>query len=484
MKIEETLSQGLKREFAIKIPASEIEKALHKHLGMIGKKVKIPGFRPGKVPLPILKQRYKAEALSEVLEKCVEKGVQQAIKDNNIKPSLKPEVNIKSYEEEKDLEFEVKVEILPVIGDINLENLSFEHYVVDVPADEVSEMLEKIAKRSRTTHPIKDRRKTKKEDIVVIDFDGFIDDVPIVGGSGKDHSLELGSNSFIPGFEEQLIGYEQGSQVQVNVTFPENYHEARYAGKKARFEVTIKDILEAEPVTIDDAFAAGLGFESLEKMKEMVKGNLAENFMAQSDLNTKRHVLDALAERFVFDVPENMVALEFENIWQQLCRELNKTPDKASNQNTQASEKEQSFEELTGKSEAELRREYQAIAERRVRLGLLLAEIGARNNLVVSNQELIQALMERAKEFPGQEKEVFEFYRKNESAMASLRAPLFENKVIEFILSKSKVTEKTISPEELEKLLVVEEEEAEKKIVKEAGKAKKATKATKTPKAN
>lgn len=479
MKIEETLSQGLKREFDITIPANEIEKALHNRLEAIGKKVKIPGFRPGKVPLTLLKQRYKAEALSEVLEECVEKGIKIVIKEHNITPSLKPQVNLKSYEDEKDLEVEVKMEVLPVMGDINLENLSFEHYVVDVPAELVSNAIEKIAKKSRKTHPIKDLRKTKNKDVVVIDFDGFIDDAPIAGGAGKDHPLELGSDSFIPGFEEQLIGLEKGSKVQVNVTFPKEYHESEYAGKKARFDVTIKDIHEAEPLKIDDALAKNFGFESLENMKELVEKNIAKDFVEHSKLNTKRHVLDALAERFVFDVPENMVELEFENIWQQLYRELGLTPNDASNQNKKTAEKEKSFKELTGKSEEELRNEYRAIAERRVRLGLLLAEIGGRNKLAVSNQELLQELMAKAKEFPGQEKEVFEFYRTNESAMASLRAPLFENKVVDFILSKSKVTEKKVSPEELEKLLFVEEEEAEKKIAKEAEKSKKPKKTTK-----
>lgn len=479
MKIEETFSQGLKRGFDVKVPASEIEKSLHNRLETIGKKVKIPGFRPGKVPLALLKQRYKAEALSDVLEECVEKGIKKAIKEGNIKPSLKPQVNIKSYEEEKDLEFEVKMEILPVIGDINLDNFSFEHYVVAVPSELVSSTIEKIAKKTRTTHPIKNLRKTKNKDIVIIDFDGFIEDIPISGGAGKNHSLELGSGSFIPGFEEQLIGHEKGSQVQVNLTFPKNYHESQYADKPARFDVTIKEIHEAEPFKIDAALAERLGFESLEAMQELVESSLAKDYTDHSYLNTKRHVLDALAERFVFDVPENMVDMEFENIWQQLCRELGISQNDASNQNKKDTTKEKSFEELAGKGEEELKREYRAIAERRVRLGLLLAEIGTRNALAVSNQEVFQALMEKAKEFPGQEKEVFDFYRNNESAMASLRAPLFENKVVDFILNKAKVTEKKVSPEELEKLLSLEEEKAEKKMATEAEKSKKPKKKSK-----
>jgi trigger factor len=473
MQIKETLSQGLKREFDIKIPASEVEKKLNTRLETIGKKVKIPGFRPGKVPLDLLKKRFKAEVLAEVLEECVENGIKQAIKEKNIKPSLKPNVDVKSYEEDKDLDFEVKMEILPVIEEINLDNLSFEKYVVTVPPEAISNVIENIAKKNRKTRPIEKLRKTEKGDVVIIDFEGFIEDLPIEGGAGKAHPLELGSGSFIPGFEDQLIGHHKGSQVDVNVTFPEEYHEDRYANKPARFDVTITDIHEADPIAIDSALATKLGFESLEAMQAFVEKNISNNYTDHSFLNTKRHVLDALAERFTFEVPENMINMEFENIWEQLCRELGIDQKNTSNTNLKKDEKAKSFEELAGKSEEDLRREYKTIAERRVRLGLLLAEIGNRNNIAVGNQELLNALMAKAKEFPGQEKAVFDFYRNNESAMASLRAPIFENKVVDFILSQSKVTEKKISPEALEKLLSLEEEEAEKKISAQTEKPKK-----------
>jgi trigger factor len=472
MQIKETLSQGLKREFDVIIFADDIEEKLKKRLESIGKRVKIPGFRPGKVPLPLLKQRYKQEALSYVLEQIVESTVQKLVKDNNLKPALKPKVNLKSYEEGKDLGFQVNLEILPVVEEIKLDHLSFEKYVVTIPEENIVSVLENLAKRNRDTHPLKKLRKSKKGDILIIDFEGFIGDELIEGGSGKDHPLELGSGSFIPGFEDQLIDREKGGQVEVKVTFPKDYHEDRYASKPARFDVNIKDIHEAAPIAIDAALAKKLGFDSLELMKEWVKNNLSKNYIAQSFLNTKRHVLDALAERFTFDVPENMVQLEFENIWEQLCRELGIDQGKAANANTKGKDNSKIFEENAGKSEEELRAEYKTIAERRVRLGILLAEIGNRNNITVSNQELMNALMERAREFPGQEREVIDFYRNNESALATLRAPIFENKVVEFILNQSKVTEKAITPEELEKLLTFEEEEAEKKIAAESKKSK------------
>lgn len=473
MQIKETLSQGLKRGFEIKIPAAEIEKKLVVRLEALGKKVKIPGFRPGKVPLDLLKKRYKAEALAEVLEQCIDQGVKQTLTDNKLKPALQPKVDVKSYEEGQELHFEVALEILPTIEDINLDGLSFEKYVVDIPAKSVSHVLEDVAKRNRETRSIQKDRKTKKGDIVIIDFEGYIDDAAIEGGSGKAHPLELGSESFIPGFEDQLIGHDKGSKITVKVSFPKDYHEEKYAGKPARFEVSIIDIHEADPIVIDAALATKLGFESLEAMQEQVKKSLSQNYEAQCFMNTKRHVLDALAERFAFEVPQNMVEMEFENIWKQLLRELGIDQNDASNINISEAERKKRFEELAGKTEEELKKEYDIIAERRVRLGLLLAEIGTRNSLGVNNQELLNALMAKAREFPGQERQVFDFYRNNESAMASLRAPIFEDKVVNFILDKSKITEKKLTPEELEKFLANEEIEAEKKVASQSTKATK-----------
>ncbi len=472
MQIKETFSQGLKRKYDIFFPAKDIETKLNARLEDIGKRAKIPGFRPGKVPLPLLKQRYKAEALSEVIEGCVEKGIQQTLKDNNLKPALKPKVNINSIEEGKDLTFTIDMEILPIIGDIKFDNLAFEKYVVTIPPEAISSVLEKLAKQSRKTHPLQKLRKTKKGDIVIIDFEGFIEDNPIEGGSGKDYALELGSGSFIPGFEDQLINQEKGAHVEVKVTFPKDYQETHYANKPSRFNVTITDIHEADSIEIDTALAAKLGFDSLKAMKEWVEKSIANDYAAQTFLNTKRHVLDALAERFPFEVPQNMTDLEFDSIWDQLCRELGVNQTQAANANVKDKIGSKTFEEAAGKSEEELRKEYKMIAERRVRLGILLAEIGTRNNITVTNQELMGALTARAREFPGQENEVFDFYRNNESALATLRAPIFENKVIEFILGQTKVTEKSITPEELEKFLIREEEEAEKKISSEAKKSK------------
>ncbi len=473
MQIKETLSKGLKREFEITVPAKIIEEKLLKRLETIGKKVKMPGFRPGKIPLPLLKQRYKSDALSEVLQECVDTAVEKVLKDNKLKPALKPEVNLIKFEDGSNLDFAMKMEILPTVGDIKLDNLSFDKIVVKIPDTQVTEFIEKIAKQNRETKPIKQTRKTQKGDIVIIDFAGFVGKTAIEGGAAKHHALELGSGSFIPGFEDQLIGQNKGDIVDVHVTFPEAYHDDRYANKAAIFAVTIHDIHEAVPVVIDQALADKIGFKSVDEMKEWVEKSIGKTYDSQSYLNTKRHVLDSLAERFVFEVPQNMVNFEFENIWAQLCREIGVDQGDAANANAKD---KKTFEEATGKSEKELREEYQIIAERRVRLGILLAEIGNKNKITVSNQELSNALLARAREFPGQEKEVYEYYKSNESALASLRAPIFENKVIDYILSISKVNEKTMSPEAFEKLLIKEEEEAEKNILSSAKKTKKSPK--------
>ncbi len=476
MQITETLSQGLKRSYKITIPAKDVEAQLNARLESIGKRAKVPGFRPGKIPLPLLKQRYQSEALSEVLDACIEKGVQQTMKEKNLTPSLKPKVELNSFEEGKDVTFTLELEILPTIGEISLDNLSFEKHIVTVPAEMVTRTLEKLAKDARKTKPIQKLRKTQKGDFVILDFEGFVEDKPIKGGSGKGHSLELGSGTFIPGFEEQLIGKDKGARLEVKVTFPKDYHETVYANKPARFDVFIIDIHEADLLSIDAALATHLGFESFQAMEEWVKDKISQDYTSQSFLKIKRHVLDALADRFNFEVPHNMVELEFDNIWQQLCREVGIDVSPAANTNTNNTIDPKIFEETTGKNEEELRKEYKAIAERRVRLGLLLAEIGKRNNITITNQELMNALTARAREFPGQEQQVFDFYRNNESALATLRAPIFENKVVDHILEQAQLTEKSITPEELDKLLVFEEEEAEKKILATTKKTNKPTK--------
>lgn len=476
MQIKQTLSEGLKRSFQITFPAKDIESKVNAQLEKIGQKAKIPGFRPGKVPLPILKQRYHNEAISKTLDACVDVAVKQVVKENDLKPALKPKVEIESFDQGKDLVFNISLEILPTIGEVKFKDLAFEKYVVEVPEKTIKQVLDNFANRTRETRPLAKLRKTKKGDVAIIDFEGFIEDEPIEGGKGQDHALELGSGSFIPGFEDQLIDQEKGARLDVKVTFPKDYHEKHYANKPARFDVHLKDIHELDLAVVDEKLAERLGFETVQEMQEGVKASLAKDYNAQAFISTKRHVLDALAERFTFDVPQNMIEIEFENIWNQLCQELGIDQGNAANANAKGKKGSKTFEEAAGQSEEVLRAEYKLIAERRVRLGLLLAEIGNRNNITVTQQEFVNALTAKAREFPGQEKQVFDFYRSNESAMASIRAPIFENKVVDFILTEAKVSEKSITPEDLEKLLAKDEEDAEKQILAQVTAEKKPTK--------
>lgn len=470
MSIKNTVTQGLKREFEVTLPAAEIDAELVKYLEKIGKTAKVPGFRPGKIPFSILKQRYYDSALREVIEISIDKAIKKLVKDENLKAAGQPTVSLKSYEEGKDAVLHVALELLPEIGEIDLKGLAIDKYVVKIPGPEVKTALEEIAKRSREKHPLKTPRKSKKGDVVIIDFKGFIESKAFEGGEGKEYPLELGSNSFIPGFEDQLVGHDKGAKIDVNVTFPKDYHDARYAGKPAHFEVTLRDIEELEPATVDEAFAKRLGFQSLKELEEKVEANLSESYSRQSLLNTKRQVFDALTERFTFEVPQGMVESEFNNIWHQLLHEMDIDHSCADNQ-----QGGKTFEEAVGRPEAEVRKDYESIAERRVRLGLLLAEIGRREDISVSQKELSDALLAKVREFPGQEQQVFDYYKNSEPALATLRAPLFEEKIVDFILKNSKVKEISVTPQELEKVLL-EEEEAVSKRLSSPEKEKKTTK--------
>jgi len=456
MQIKELSSKGLKREYSVTVSAGDLATLLKKRLEEIGKHAKIAGFRPGKVPLTILEQRYKGSALKEVLEDCLTKAPKEIVKQFKINPALRPTVSITSYEDGKDLVAQVDAEILPTIEDIQVEGLSFENYVVDVPEKEVDDALAMLTKPYRKTKSLEKARKLKAGDVAIIDFEGSIDKEPIAGGSGTDYHLEIGSGSFIPGFEDQLIGAAKGDKVDVKVQFPKEYHDPQCAEKKAVFKVTLKDIQEYEPLVLDDAFAAELNFGTAKDMRDAVRARIVDDYASQSALNTKRNVLDALSDKFSFEVPEGLVDFEFNSIWAQLLRELRLDP--------KAPHFAKEFEKAAEKPEDELRESYRNVAERRVRLGILIAEIGKRHEIKVTTQELTDALMAKAREFPGQEREVFEYFRTNEDALATLRAPIFEQKVVDFILEKSKVKETKLSPEDFAKALAREEEEAEKKI--------------------
>lgn len=434
MQITETSAEGLRRDFKVVITAQDIESRVQTRLTEVGKTVKIPGFRPGKVPMPILKQRYGQSVMGEVLEAAVNDGAQKAVSDNNLRPALQPKIEVLKFDPGQDLEFAVQVELLPEIEPADLSAVEIEKPVAAVADDTVTEALGRLSKGRRTTEKVEEDRAAVTGDILLIDFDGSVDGEKRPGMKGDDYELELGSGSFIPGFEDQLVGAKAGSDVSVNVSFPAEYHAAELAGKAAVFEVKVKEIRVGKDAELNDDLAKTFGFDDLEALKAAIKERTEGEYGQTSRLRAKRALLDKLAELHSFDVPGGMVEIEFEQIWKRLQEELARGGADAEDE---------------GKSEDDLKAEYRDIAVRRVRLGLLLSEIGRRNNITVSREELQKAMFDEVRRYPGQEQQVFEFFQKNPQAVESLRAPIYEDKVVDFILGTVKVNEVTVSVEEL-----------------------------------
>ncbi|PHQ70677.1 MAG: trigger factor [Sneathiella sp.] len=436
MQITQTNSDGLKRDFTVVVDAAEIETRVTAKLISVGAEIKLPGFRPGKVPMSILKQRFGKSIMGEVLEQTVNETSQKALEDNDLRPAQQPKIEITKFDEGSDLEFTLEVEIMPDFEPMDFTKLKLEKLTADVEDDKVDESLKQISGQQKNFEKISGARKSKTGDALLIDFLGKVDDVAFDGGTAEGHQLELGSNAFIPGFEEQLIGTKAGDKLDVTVTFPENYGSAELAGKDAVFEVKVHEIREAADVEINDEFAEKLGLENLDALKEAVRGRISDEYSQLSRQTLKRNMLDALAVEHDFDVPPGMLESEFNGIWDAFLKELEQNGQKLEEQD---------------QSEDDLREEYQQIAERRVRLGLLLAEVGRINNVEVSQDEVNQSIMAQARSYPGQEQEIFKMFQDRPEMQAQLRAPIFEDKVVDFIAELATVTEKKVSVDELMK---------------------------------
>lgn len=434
MQITETSAEGLRRDFKVVITAQDIDSRVQTRLTEVGKTLKIPGFRPGKVPMPILKQRYGQSVMGEVLEAAVNDGAQKAVADNNLRPALQPKVEVLKFDPGQDLEFAVQVELLPEIEPADLSAVEIDKPVAPVGDEAVTESLGRLAKGRRTTEKVEEDRAAVTGDVLLINFDGSVDGEKRPGMKGDDHELELGSGSFIPGFEEQLVGTKAGDDVTVNVSFPAEYHAAELAGKAAVFEVKVKEIRAGKDAEINDDLAKSFGFDDLEGLKAAISERMTAEYGTTSRLRAKRALLDKLAELHSFEVPAGMVEIEFEQIWKRLQEELARGGAAAEDE---------------GKDEEALKAEYRDIAVRRVRLGLLLSEIGRRNNITVSREELNKAMIDEVRRYPGQERQVFEFFKQNPQAVEGLRAPIYEDKVVDFILGTVKVNEVAVSVEEL-----------------------------------
>lgn len=434
MQVTQTSSEGLKRDFTVVVAAADIETKVTEKLVEVGGQVRLPGFRPGKVPMTILRQRFGKNVMGEVLEGTVNEASQKVLGDNELRPAQQPKIEITKFDEGQDLEFTIEVEVMPDFEPGDFSKLKLEKLVTEVEDEKVDEALTQIAGAQKNFKKVARNRKAKEGDALLMDFVGKIDGEAFDGGSAEGHQLELGSGQFIPGFEDQLIGHKGGEEVDVTVTFPENYGAEHLAGKEAVFHVTIHEVQEAADVEIDDEFAKKLGLEDLAALKDNVRGRIQEDYNQLSRQTLKRNMLDALSDMHDFEVPPGMAETEFNSIWEQFTQELERTGEKLEDQD---------------QSEEELKAEYQNIANRRVRLGLLLAEVGRINNIDVSNEEVQQAMLAQARQYPGQEQQIFQMFQQNPEMQNSLRAPIFEDKVVDFIAELATVTEKTVSFEEL-----------------------------------
>ena len=440
MQVTETLSDGLKRGLKITIPAADLESKMMDKLVEIKDQVRINGFRPGKVPLAHLKKTYGRSVMADIVQEVVTQSSQSALEERKERPAMQPSIEMTEDQDEaneildgkRDLDLDVSYELMPEFEVGDLSGITIEKPVVEVDDKEVMDQIEQIGSQSR---PYEEKKgKAKDGDRITMSYLGKVDGEAFEGGADENGQLVLGSGQFIPGFEEQLVGKKAGDETVVKVTFPEEYQAAHLAGKEAEFDVVVKEVAAPGELVIDDDFAKNLGLEGLDNLKEIIKTQIDGQHAGASRQKVKRQLLDQLDEKYDFELPPTMLSQEFDGIWAQVEKEMEEAGT--------------SFED-NDTTEEKAREDYSKIAERRVRLGLVLAEIGESKEIQVTEDEMRNAVMQQASQFPGQEKEVFDFYQKNPQQLASLRAPIFEEKVVDYILELATVTEKTVTKEEL-----------------------------------
>lgn len=440
MQIVEKSGEGLSKVFGVTVPVADLNERLEARITEITPTLNIKGFRPGKVPAAHVRRLHGKALMAEVVQQAINESSQKVLTDNNLRPAgepdLKPEGDFeKVIEGAADLAYELAIEVMPDFEPTDLTKISLKRPVYEPTDKEVDEALDELAKQNRTYEPRTGKSvKAKKDDQVVIDFIGRIDGVAFEGGTGSDTDLVLGSGSFIPGFEDQLIGAKAGDVVTVKVAFPADYQAAQLAGKDAEFETTVKEVKAPVDAKADDAMAERLGVESLEKLKELLKTNLESQYAGASRFKLKRALLDILDEKHDFPLPPKMVEAEFASIWQQVQQDKDRgglPPEDAE------------------KTDDQLQGEYRKIAERRVRLGLVLAEIGRTNNVQVTNEEMQNAAVQEARRYGAQAQQIFDMFMKDQNFQAQLRAPIFEDKVVDLIVGQAKVKDQKVSKEEL-----------------------------------
>ena len=444
MQTEQTTSDGLKRAFVITIAASDIAGKVDSEIQSIAPKVKMPGFRPGKVPANLVKKMHGEQLHAQTLNDLIRSSVEKLVKDEELRPAMQPQVALgEDYEQGKDARVTVELEVLPQVEAPGIEGLTLEKLIVPVTDEQIDEALQNVAGQNKS---YKDAAKTKKAadgDQLVIDFVGKLDGEEFEGGEAEDAPLVIGSGTFIPGFEEQLKGAKTGDTPTITVTFPEDYQAKHLAGKEATFDVTVKAVKVESETSIDDDFAKNLGIDSLDKLREVMKAQLEQQTAGLTRTQMKRSLLDQLAAGHDFDVPSTMVDAEFEQIWAQLQQEAAKEDDA----------------ETALKQIEDERDDYRAIAERRVRLGLLLSEIGQANGVEVTQQEMQMLVQQAAQQYRDEDRERFVQYVQSEPmAAAQLRAPLYEDKVVDFLFDKAEVTTREVTTEELQAAIEADED--------------------------
>ena len=458
MQVTETKSEGLSREFKVALPANEIEEKISHRLKELARTAQMPGFRPGKVPVSVLRKKYGPSVLGEVLERAVNDSSQQALAEKGLRPAMQPQIEITSFEDGGDLEYTIGVELLPEIKPVDFSKIKLERLIPKTDDAAMENTLADIAAAQGDSAAIKDDRETKTGDVLVIDFLGRVGGEEFAGGKAEGYELTLGSGTFIPGFEEQLIGVKVGDKIEVKVKFPDSYGAAELSGKDAVFDVTVNELKETVPSAIDDELAKKVGVENLEALKKSIREEQESEFNEMSRMILKRALLDELSAAHDFEIPEKLLDREFGTIWKQFEEQRKKDKDAG-----QGSEE---------KTDDEHKKDFREIAERRVRLGLLLSEVGRANNVQISQEDVNSQLMAEARRHPGREKEVMEHYKNNPEAMEELSAPLYEEKVVNFILEQASITEKTGTKDGLIKTMEDEAAGKPKAKAKAGGKSK------------
>jgi trigger factor len=450
MQVTETLAQGLKHEFQISVPASDLDAKAGARLVDLKDKVRLNGFRPGKVPVSHLKKVYGRSVMAETIDQTIRDTNSQIFTERGFRLATEPKITMpteqKAVEDilagKSDLTYTVSIEVVPAIALADFKSFTVEKPVADVTEADLDEAIKRVAEQNRSFAAKGDGARAENGDRVTISFKGTIDGTPFDGGTGENIQVTIGSNTFIPGFEEQLLGIAAGETRTLKVSFPKNYASEKLAGQPAEFETTATLIEAPQQTKIDDEFAKALGLESLDKLKEAMRERLTAEFAGATRQRVKRMLLDRLDESHKFEAPPSLVEEEFNLMWNSIKAEMESSGKTFADEDT---------------TEEAAKEEYHTIADRRVRLGLVLSEIGEKNKITVTDDEVSRAVIERARQMPGREKEVWDYYRNNANALAQLRAPIYEDKVVDFILELANVTEKKVTREELYR-----DEEAEK----------------------